>query len=535
MARPARVGRPELGVDQAVQQVRLPPVVPRVRPHRTPAAATGSGRSGCPGARRRAGAGAGGGSACSAMPARSAQSISAAAMAVSLPDHRCARRDTRVRSAPAAPGTAAGAGCPRSCGVELVVLQRPGVGVRDEHRAHPDLAGRPDVRRRRVADHPGARRVQAVLGGSAPGRSAPASRPRCARCGSACARPEASILRCCSSGWPLVSSSRSWRVPSSASVSATPGISSTSWLTSAAASSVIALGLGGGGRALVEPLEAVVQAAQEAGGAVAVHADVGPLDVVEHRAQGRPVEGGVGQPVQVVRDHPLEQDVVLPQGVVGVEHQRLPHADEPKTRCPRRRECQVSRVACRPWTHRNASSTRSTSTTPGCGRPSAAAAGRCRRCSADEEGPPFVYTVGLSGFGHAELVLFATAQATAAAVLNDLGELVRAGRVLAAGDDDRRCATAGCTCCRSRSRRTGCSRPTSCTSPPDGPPVPALLVIPEDELAPEPGERPVPARAASLSRDRPRAGIGRRVTRRRPGRRAGGSTRASPPRPPPRR
>ena len=64
-----------------------------------------------------------------------------------------------------------------------------------------------------------------------------------------------------------------------------------------------------------------------------------------------------------------------------------------------------------------------------------------RRCGwalqavlADEEGPPFVYTVGLSGFGHAELVLFATAQATAAAVLNDLGELVRAGRVLAAGE-----------------------------------------------------------------------------------------------------
>ena len=33
-AGPARVRRPELGIDQAVQQVRLPPVVPRERPHR---------------------------------------------------------------------------------------------------------------------------------------------------------------------------------------------------------------------------------------------------------------------------------------------------------------------------------------------------------------------------------------------------------------------------------------------------------------------------------------------------------------------
>jgi len=49
----------------------------------------------------------------------------------------------------------------------------------------------------------------------------------------------------------------------------------------------------------------------------------------------------------------------------------------------------------------------------------------------DEESPPFVYTVGLAGFRHPELILFATTQATAAAVLNELGELVRAGRWLA--------------------------------------------------------------------------------------------------------
>jgi Domain of unknown function (DUF4262) len=108
----------------------------------------------------------------------------------------------------------------------------------------------------------------------------------------------------------------------------------------------------------------------------------------------------------------------------------------------------------------------------------------------DEEGPPFVYTVGLSGFGHAELVLFGTSQATAAAVLNDLGDLVRAGRVLAAGQ------TIGL--------RNGLVHllpfPESADwlfaanqlyRSADGPPVPALLVIPEDELVPEPGaDRP---------------------------------------------
>jgi hypothetical protein len=51
----------------------------------------------------------------------------------------------------------------------------------------------------------------------------------------------------------------------------------------------------------------------------------------------------------------------------------------------------------------------------------------------DEDGPPYVYTVGLTGFGHPELIVFATAQAAAARLLNDLGALVRAGRGLVAG------------------------------------------------------------------------------------------------------
>ena len=44
------------------------------------------------------------------------------------------------------------------------------------------------------------------------------------------------------------------------------------------------------------------------------------------------------------------------------------------------------------------------------------------------------YTVGLAGFRHPELILFATIQATAVRVLNELGEVVRAGRRLRPGD-----------------------------------------------------------------------------------------------------
>jgi Domain of unknown function (DUF4262) len=101
----------------------------------------------------------------------------------------------------------------------------------------------------------------------------------------------------------------------------------------------------------------------------------------------------------------------------------------------------------------------------------------------DEDGPPYVYTVGLSGFGHPELILFATAASIAATVLNDLGELVRLGRGLAAGD-------------RIRLRSGDVHLLTFPESAdwlfaandlyrrPDGPPVPALLVVPADELMP---------------------------------------------------
>jgi len=101
----------------------------------------------------------------------------------------------------------------------------------------------------------------------------------------------------------------------------------------------------------------------------------------------------------------------------------------------------------------------------------------------DEDGPPYVYTVGLSGFGHPELILFATAPAVAATVLNDLGELVRLGRGLAAGERVR--------------LRSGdvhlLAFPQSADwlfaandlyRGPGGPPVPALLVVPADDLVP---------------------------------------------------
>jgi Domain of unknown function (DUF4262) len=101
----------------------------------------------------------------------------------------------------------------------------------------------------------------------------------------------------------------------------------------------------------------------------------------------------------------------------------------------------------------------------------------------DEDGPPYVYTVGLSGFGHPELILFATAPAVAATVLNDLGELVRLGRGLAAGERIR--------------LRSGDVHLLAFPQSADwlfaandlyraggGSPVPALLVVPADELVP---------------------------------------------------
>lgn len=106
---------------------------------------------------------------------------------------------------------------------------------------------------------------------------------------------------------------------------------------------------------------------------------------------------------------------------------------------------------------------------------------------ADEESPPFVYTVGLSGWAHPELILFATSQATAAAVLNQLGELVRAGRRLAAGDAVR--LSCGEVQLLELPKSDGwLLAANKLYRSEDGPPVPALLVMPGDDLAQAAGE-----------------------------------------------
>lgn len=116
-----------------------------------------------------------------------------------------------------------------------------------------------------------------------------------------------------------------------------------------------------------------------------------------------------------------------------------------------------------------------------------------RRCgwalqavSGDDESPPFVYTVGLTGFHHPELILFATSQATAATVLNDLGELVRGGRVL--GPGERVPLRSGdvhlLTFPESEDWLYAAN---DLYRAPGAAPVPALVVVPADELAVTPG------------------------------------------------
>jgi hypothetical protein len=105
----------------------------------------------------------------------------------------------------------------------------------------------------------------------------------------------------------------------------------------------------------------------------------------------------------------------------------------------------------------------------------------------DDESPPFVYTVGLSGFAHAELILFATSQATAASVLNELGELVRSGRRLAAGEQVH-VRNGDVHLLRFPESEHWLFAANDLYRMPDRPPVPALLVVPDEELAVTPGE-----------------------------------------------
>lgn len=105
----------------------------------------------------------------------------------------------------------------------------------------------------------------------------------------------------------------------------------------------------------------------------------------------------------------------------------------------------------------------------------------------DHTAPPFVYTVGLSGFAHPELILFATSQATAATVLNDLGEVVRAGRRLHAGEKVR-VPSGEVHLLAFPESEHWLFAANDLYRMPDRPPVPALLVVPDEDLVVTPGE-----------------------------------------------
>lgn len=105
----------------------------------------------------------------------------------------------------------------------------------------------------------------------------------------------------------------------------------------------------------------------------------------------------------------------------------------------------------------------------------------------DQESPPFVYTVGLSGFAHPELILFATSQATAATVLNDLGELVRSGRRLHGGDRIR-IHSGDVHLLAFPESEHWLFAANDLYRMSDRPAVPALLVVPDDDLVVTPGQ-----------------------------------------------
>jgi hypothetical protein len=106
----------------------------------------------------------------------------------------------------------------------------------------------------------------------------------------------------------------------------------------------------------------------------------------------------------------------------------------------------------------------------------------------EEDSPPFVYTVGLTGFGHPELIVFASAQVAAARLLNELGELVRRGHRLLAGERVG-VATAEVHLLAFPEAEHWLFAADDLYRAPGGPPVPALLVVPVDELAAAPGEQ----------------------------------------------
>lgn len=101
----------------------------------------------------------------------------------------------------------------------------------------------------------------------------------------------------------------------------------------------------------------------------------------------------------------------------------------------------------------------------------------------EEDSPPYVYTVGLSGYDHPELILFATDQVVAAGLLNDLGELVRAGRRLAPLERVR-VPSGDVHLLSFPEAEHWLFAADELYRLPGGPPVTALLVVPVEELVP---------------------------------------------------
>ena len=131
----------QLGVDQAVQQVRLPPVVPRERRRWASAGASGPGRSGCRAGHPRWAAGA-----CARRPPRPPPHGRPSPHRRRARPTVCRRvRRSEVFEELGEPRQVQHTGVGR---VDLLFLQRPRVGVGDEHGAQPRGAGREDVRAR---------------------------------------------------------------------------------------------------------------------------------------------------------------------------------------------------------------------------------------------------------------------------------------------------------------------------------------------------------------------------------------------------
>src|SRR6266536_1017186 len=197
-----------------------------------------------------------------------------------------------------------------------------------QHRAEPGLQRRPDIGHRRVADHPGAAGIEPTAGHQRPvhlGVLLVDDRDLLEQPGQSRGRQLAVLV--------LVVALGEQREPVAAPQRRQGLGHSGEDLHRALAHrqaepvqqrGVLAIGRAGGAQAAQAP----AQAAVEGPDAVAVGPAVGPLDLVEHGADLLTGHGGMLDVVDERLDRALEQDVVLPEGVVGVEdqvqHQWLP-------------------------------------------------------------------------------------------------------------------------------------------------------------------------------------------------------------------